>query len=61
MTLKAALEMIQEYEWTGQYHTLAVMRLQQCSEDNPRALRSEASRIRNAFYAYSVGFNYGQA
>jgi hypothetical protein len=58
-TLNNALASIQQYEWTGTPHLLAVLRLTRTSEDNPGGLRAEALRIRNAFYAYSEGYHYG--
>ena len=59
-TLDAALQSIAEYsEYPA--HLVAVMRLQSVAEDDPRGLRAESARIREAFYVYDHGFNYGKA
>jgi hypothetical protein len=59
-TLDAALQSITQY---SQYpeHMVAVMRLQSISENNPEGLRSASARIREAFYVYDHGYNYGKA
>ncbi|NUR00408.1 MAG: hypothetical protein HOY79_28920 [Streptomyces sp.] len=59
-TLDAAVQSITQY---SQYpeHLAAVMRLQSIAEDNPEGLRAASARIRDAFYVYDAGYNYGRA
>jgi hypothetical protein len=59
-TLDAALASISEYRWTGPAHLAAVWRLTQISESEPCRLKAESARIRQAFYAYADGYNYGR-
>jgi hypothetical protein len=59
-TLKDAMDSISEYSEYPAF-TAAAMRLQIIAENNPRGLRAESARIREAFYVYDQGFNYGKA
>lgn len=60
-TLEMARESLEEYR--GLHDTaflLAMMRLDKANYYGPRALRAEASRLRQAFYVYNQGFEYGR-
>jgi hypothetical protein len=60
-TLQMAIDSLGEYE--GLYDvawTAALLRLQDANSKGPGALRAEASRLREAFYIYADGFEYGR-
>jgi hypothetical protein len=55
-----AVDSLGEYEGLNERAwTAAMIRLHQASAEGPRKLRSEASRIRGAFYVYADAVNYG--
>jgi hypothetical protein len=59
-TLDDALQSIAEYSEYPAY-VVAVSRLSIIAQTNPRGLRAESARIREAFYEYDQGFTYGKA
>jgi hypothetical protein len=59
-SLRDALASIAQYSEYDLYQ-VAVTRLQVVAENNPRGLRAEASRLREAFYIYDQGFTYAKA
>jgi hypothetical protein len=59
-TLEAALASIDAYKQYPAYPA-AVKRLAIIAKHNPRGLYGESARIREAFYVYDQGFNYGKA
>jgi hypothetical protein len=59
-TLEAALDSIDAYKQYPAYPA-AVKRLTIIANNNPRGLYGESARIREAFYLYDQGFNYGKA
>jgi uncharacterized protein YgfB (UPF0149 family) len=60
-TLQAAINSLNEYEGLhDEAWLLAMFKLQDANAAGPRALMAEASRLREAFYIYSQGFEYGR-
>lgn len=60
-TLQMAVDSLSEYEGLNETAMFAArIRLHQASAYGPRKLRSEAARIRAAFYIYSEAVNYGR-
>jgi hypothetical protein len=60
-TLNDAVNSLSEYK--GLHETawlLAMMKLNNAALEGPRKLRSEATRLRDAFYIYAEGVNYGR-
>jgi hypothetical protein len=60
-TLDAAIASICEYKGLhAEAYDLALMKLYDANNKGSSALRSEAARIREAFYVYERGFDYGR-
>lgn len=60
-TLQAAIDSLKEYEGLNEDAWFAAMlQLHRASSYGPQALRSEASRIRAAFFIYADAVTYGQ-
>ena len=60
-TLCDAIDSLEEYRGLNDTaFTAAVMKLQSAAVEGPRKLRSEAARIRGAFYVYADAVNYGR-
>jgi hypothetical protein len=60
-TLCDAITSIREYEGLHtEAYDLALMKLYDANSKGPAKLRSEAARIREAFYIYERGFDYGR-
>jgi hypothetical protein len=61
-TLQMAIDSLSEYKGLhDEAYLLATFKLQDANSKGPGALKAEAARLREAFYIYSQGFEYGRA